>query len=218
MIKFRQVNLTYREDKILHDLSLQVQSGEFVYLIGKSGAGKSSLLRLLHGELAFSGGFIFRGQEVQFDVPDYRRQFQQQVKYVSQHLIFDSSKTVTENLAIYDHFKGLSRDLVAKNVAKWLSIFSLSHLREHYPDEISGGEQSRLALAMALTTQPQILLLDEPTANLDPKMSARVLTYLESLNAQGVTIFLATHDAHMLEKFPHRCLELREGKLDELSL
>ncbi|MBR2764022.1 MAG: cell division ATP-binding protein FtsE [Pseudolactococcus laudensis] len=213
MFKLKKINVTYQEDKILHDLSFQIQSGEFVYLTGKSGAGKSSLLRLLHGELSFSGDFIFREHDVQFEVPDYRRQFQKMVKYVSQQLMFDSSKTVVENLAIYDHFKRKAQNSVAENVAKWLSIFSLSHLREHYPDEISGGDQSRLALAMALTTQPRILLLDEPTANLDPKMSARVLTYLESLNAQGVTIILATHDASILEKFPHRCLELREGEI-----
>ncbi|GAB2021786.1 cell division ATP-binding protein FtsE [Pseudolactococcus yaeyamensis] len=218
MIKFKQVNLTHQEDKILNDISLQIQSGAFVYLTGKNGAGKSSLLKLLHGELAFSGEFIFQNQNVQFDDPDYRRQFQRQVKYVSQKLSFDSDKTVFENLAIYDHFKGLPEGLIAEKVEKLLTEFALLPLYRHYPDELSGGERSRLALAMALTTEPQVLLLDEPTANLDPKMSEQVLSFLELLNAQGLTIVLVTHDRQLLEKFPHRCLELCEGNLCELSL
>ena len=218
MITLNALNLSLKNsDRILCDVQLDIQSGEFVYVTGRSGAGKSSLLKLLHGDLAFTGDFSFQGQEVQFEHLAYLRAFQQQVKYVSQDLLFDASKTVFENLVIYDNFKGLPSEVSADKVAHLLRDFSLSHVARHFPDELSGGEQARLALAMMLTTEPSILLLDEPTANLDPKMSDQVLDLLEQMNARGVTIILATHDAHILKKFPHRQVVVREGKLYEQS-
>lgn len=217
MIKLKQIKLTYQDEQMLRDVSLDIKSGEFIYLIGKSGAGKSSLLKLLHGELDFSGDFMFQNHEVQFDQADYRRQFQRQVKYLSQDLLFDDSKTVVDNLAIYDNFRGLPEHLIADKVAQLLRGFSLTQVAQHFPAELSGGERARLALAMVIITEPTVLLLDEPTANLDPKMSVQVLNVLERLNAQGVTIILATHDAPILAKFPHRQFALSAGKGQELA-
>jgi cell division transport system ATP-binding protein len=193
-------------------VDLQIESGDFVFLVGSSGAGKSSLIRLLiRDELPSTGRVWVDGQDVvrmpRSAVPRLRRR----VGVVFQDFKLLPRKTVAENVAFALLVTGHSADVVREETDRALSLVGLSPRREHFPDQLSGGEQQRTAIARALVSRPRILIADEPTGNLDPVTSWEIIKLLVRVNELGTTLVMATHNAEIVNALRRRVIHLDRG-------
>jgi cell division transport system ATP-binding protein len=214
MILLEDIGKSYGSRQALRGITALVERGEFVYLTGPSGAGKTTLLRLLYrAELPDAGRIVVNGHDLvamrRRDVPAFRRRLG----------------------VIFQDFKLLRRRSVAENVSFVLSLIDLSdrdqqrraylalrrmglqHRQAALPEELSGGEQQRVAIARALVLQPDLILADEPTGNLDPERSIELIELFKTINYQGTTVLVATHDRMLIEAQPARTLVLDRGRL-----
>jgi len=215
MIQLFHVYKSYGPDAhALADVSLEIDKGEFVYLTGPSGAGKSTLLRLVfcadrpsRGQLLVGGRNV--GRLRSSAVPYLRRN----IGVVFQDFKLLPRRSIEENVAISLEILGLPHRDVRRRVYRVLKEVGLAHRLHHLPPRLSGGEQQRVAIARALVGEPQILLADEPTGNLDAERSREVMTLLESANARGTTVVVATHDQGLLAATDRRILRLEAGRL-----
>ena len=214
MIQAYNVNMSYKEDiQVLNDVSFEVQKGEFVFLVGESGAGKTTILRLLYrGLIPTSGELVVAGRNLstlsKSEIPGFRRQ----VGVVFQDFKLLPNKTVQQNIAVAMKVTGIKPTEGRHNVNQLLQQMSLVHRRDAYPEEISGGEQQRVAIARAMANSPTILLADEPTGNLDPKLSLEIMHLFENFNFRGTTILVATHDVALIRKLGKRVIRIQEGR------
>ncbi len=221
MIQLYHIELRYDGGvRALRDVSLDVGRGEFVFLTGASGAGKTSLLRLLFGaERPTSGQILVAGRNISrirgSEIPRLRRQ----IGVIFQDFKLLQDRTVHENVAIALEIAGASRRETRTRVWSTLKRLGLGHRLEHRPRALSGGEQQRVAIARALVTDPPLLLADEPTGNLDPELAMDIMDIIADANARGTTVMVATHDPTLLDRYPHRRLDLSGGRLvaDERS-
>lgn len=216
MIRFENVTRTYSSGgrPALNDISVEINRGDFVFLIGASGSGKSTLLRMILREsLPQQGKVTVAGQNLvlmlERRVPYYRRS----IGMVFQDFRLLPDKTVYENVAFAMRVIGATRSRIRKQVMKTLQRVQLDHLARRYPHEISGGEQQRAAIARAIVNQPAILLADEPTGNLDPRASEEVMKILRWINASGTTVVMATHDRAIVDSMRRRVIQLHRGGL-----
>ncbi len=215
MIQLYHIDLRYDGGvRALRDVSLAVDRGEFVFLTGSSGAGKTSLLRLLFaaerptaGQLLVAGRSISRIKAAQ--IPRLRRE----IGVIFQDFKLLMDRTVHENVAIPLEIAGASRRETRTRVWSTLKRLGLGHRLDHRPRALSGGEQQRVAIARALVTDPPLLLADEPTGNLDPELAHDIMDIIADANARGTTVIVATHDPSLLARYRHRLLELSEGRL-----
>ncbi|WP_127793798.1 cell division ATP-binding protein FtsE [Agromyces sp. LHK192] len=214
MIRFDSVTKTYsgQARPALDDLGVEILRGEFVFLVGASGSGKSSFLRLILKEEKPSKGSIHvLGQDLgtisNRKVPYFRRS----LGVVFQDFRLLPNKTVYENVAFTLRVIGKSRGYVQSAVPETLKLVGLEGKEKRMPHELSGGEQQRVAIARAIVNKPQILLADEPTGNLDPVTSAGIMTLLERINAGGTTVVMATHEAGIVDQMQRRVIELSSG-------
>ena len=214
MIQAYNVSMCYKEDiQVLHDVSFQVQKGEFTFLVGESGAGKTTILRLLYrGLVPTNGELVVAGRNLstlsKSEIPHFRRQ----IGVVFQDFKLLSNKTVQENIAISMKVTGIRRSEIRNSVNQLLHQMSLVHRRDAYPEEISGGEQQRVAIARAMANNPTILLADEPTGNLDPKLSLEIMRLFENFNFRGTTVLVATHDITLVRQLGRRVIRIQEGQ------
>ena len=215
MISLRGVSLTYPNGvRALDYVSLEIAKGDFVFLVGHSGTGKSSLLRLLyHESTPTSGDIIVDGIRVdklkRSLVPALRRH----LGVVFQDFKLLSDKTVWENVAFAMQVTGAhSRDIM-RQVPRALDLVGLSHKSRMYPGELSGGEQQRTAIARALVNNPKILLCDEPTGNLDPSNTTEIMELLLRINLKGTTVVVATHNQAVVDRMRRRVVRLEDGKI-----
>jgi len=198
----------------LDDVDVDIDKGEFVFLVGSSGSGKSTFLRLLLREdTPTSGKVHVAGKELSrlssWKVPALRRS----IGCVFQDFRLLPNKTVTQNVAFALEVIGKPRHQVAKIVPEVLELVGLEGKGQRMPDELSGGEQQRVAVARAFANRPMILLADEPTGNLDPSTSVGIMKLLDRINRTGTTVVMATHDAVIVDSMRRRVVELSEGRV-----
>jgi cell division transport system ATP-binding protein len=198
----------------LQDVTLEVGKGEFVFLTGPSGAGKSTLLKLIFcDEPASSGQLLLFGKNVAkiraSAVPFVRRN----IGVVFQDFKLLPQRTVAENVALPLEVRALGERDIRRRVTMLLRSVGLEHRADRFPLSLSGGEQQRVAVARALAPDPALLLADEPTGNLDPERTLEVMDLLETANARGTTVVVATHDRSLLERYKKRVLVLEKGRL-----
>lgn len=216
MIRFENVTKRYRgtAKPALNDVSFNVDRGDFVFLVGASGSGKSSCLRLIMREdVASSGQIHVLGHDLKRmssrKVPYFRRQ----IGSVFQDFRLLSTKTVFQNVAFALQVTGASRALTHTNVERVLELVGLTGKEKRMPTELSGGEQQRVAIARAIVGDPKLLLADEPTGNLDPATSTEIMRLLARINATGTTVVMATHEAGFVDQMKRRVIELKFGEL-----
>ena len=216
MIRFENVTKTYRRTSqpALNGISLEVERGEFVFVVGQSGSGKSTLLRLiLCEEAATSGNVLVAGRELsrlpRRKVPALRRE----IGTVFQDFRLLPNKDVFGNVAFALQVLGKSRQAIKAVVPETLEMVGLAGKEKRLPHQISGGEQQRVAIARAFVNKPLILLADEPTGNLDPTTSLEIVRLLDRINRTGTTIVMATHDNGIVDQLRKRVLELDDGEL-----
>jgi cell division transport system ATP-binding protein len=216
VIRFDRVTKLYptQSRPALGDVTVEVAKGEFVFLVGQSGSGKSTFLRLvLREEKATSGAIHVAGKDLArlagWKVPGLRRQ----IGTVFQDFRLLPSKSVTENVAFALEVIGRPRHQIAKVVPEVLQLVGLQGKGDRLPDELSGGEQQRVAIARAFVNRPMILLADEPTGNLDPATSVGIMKLLDRINRVGTTVVMATHDAAIVDSMRRRVVELESGQV-----
>ncbi len=215
MIQLYNVSKRYSRDSIaVKDLSVKIDKGEFVYVTGASGAGKTTFLRMLYvAERPTRGQILVDGQNVtrirSHQIPYLRRK----IGVVFQDFKLLQSRTVYENVAFALEAQGKKRFEVSKKVYQALKEVGLEHRLQRKPLELSGGEQQRIAIARALVVDPLILLADEPSGNLDQEVTMDIMNLFKRANARGTTVLLATHDYSLHQRFPRRVLTLDQGKL-----
>jgi cell division transport system ATP-binding protein len=216
VIRFEKVTKTYPGSgrPALEQVSVDVEKGEFVFLVGQSGSGKSTALRLILRETRPSEGRVYvAGKEINrlagWKVPRLRRQ----IGTVFQDFRLLQNKTVAENVAFAMQVTGHSRTEIGKRVPETLELVGLDGKGDRMPDELSGGEQQRVAIARAFVNKPMILIADEPTGNLDPATSVGIMKLLDRINRTGTTVLMATHDAGVVDQMRKRVIELGNGRV-----
>ena len=216
MIRIEHLSKTYRKNdvKALRDLTLDIAKGEFVFLVGASGSGKSTFIKLLiKDEEPDTGEIIVAGKRLDqlrsWRIPQLRRE----VGCVFQDFKLLENKTVNENVAFALEVIGKPRAAIERTVPEVLKLVGLDNKHNAYPHELSGGEQQRVSIARAFVNRPRILLCDEPTGNLDPTTSLGIMKLLDRINRTGTTVVMATHDQHIVDSMRRRVVELSDGML-----
>jgi cell division transport system ATP-binding protein len=215
MIRLESVSKVYKgEVTALRDASVNIDKGEFVFLVGASGSGKSTFIRLLNREETPTTGKIWvAGKDVgglsSSKVPFLRRN----IGCVFQDFKLLPSKTVAENVAFSLEVIGRPRNVIRSQVPAILELVGLGDKADRFPNELSGGEQQRVSVARAFVNRPLILLADEPTGNLDPATSVGIMRLLERINKTGTTVVMATHDRSIVDTMRRRVIELEHGDI-----
>tara|TARA_B110000116_G_C16753109_1_gene544389 strand:- start:848 stop:1540 length:693 start_codon:yes stop_codon:yes gene_type:complete len=214
-----KVNIKQNDKVILSNISLSINKGEFVYMIGKTGIGKSSLLRILYGDLKIGEGEanvmgINLNKIKDKKIPYLRRK----LGIVFQDFKLLSDRSIEKNLIfVLKATDWRNSSEIGVRIEEVLKMVKLKDVRNKFPHELSGGEQQRVAIARALLNKPELVLADEPTGNLDPATSIEIMQLLKDIHNDGTTILIATHDYEIISKFPAKTIRIEKGRLFELS-
>ena len=219
-ITLEGINLHQEDRLIFENINLSIKHGDFVYLVGETGSGKSSLVKSLYGEIKVSAGNIYvTGYNLNKigidDIPQLRRK----LGIVFQDFQLLSDRTINDNLEFVLKATGWKdKKLISERINKVLEDVHLEEFNNKMPYELSGGEKQRAAIARALLNNPEIILADEPTGSLDPKKSEKIIQLLKDINNKGTTVVIATHDYEIIKKFNSRIIRCYEKKLKEITL
>lgn len=214
MIRLFNVSKRYNDVVAVSGVTLEIAKGEFVFLTGPSGAGKTTLLRLmLRQEFPSTGQILVNGRNVgalpAAKIPDLRRS----IGVVFQDFKLIQRKTALDNVAYVLNVAGVPRSQQRKQAYEALRSVGLNHKLSAYPSALSGGEQQRVAIARAVVNQPDLLLADEPTGNLDPDLAVEIMRLFREINARGTTVLVATHDRDLIERMQRRTVILERGQV-----
>jgi cell division transport system ATP-binding protein len=215
VIEFNNVTKIYKKEfTAVKNIDLNIDKGEFVFIVGKSGAGKSTLIKLLLKEISPTEGIIrYNGQDIdkirKRNVAEYRRH----IGFVFQDFRLLPKLTVYENVAFAMEMICCTSKSIRREVPVVLSMVGLSDKAKYYPDELSGGEQQRVAIARAVINKPETIIADEPTGNLDTETSAEIMKILSEINRRGTTVIMATHAREIVNKYQRRVIELKNGSI-----
>lgn len=217
VIELSAAGIYQRENLVLADVDLEVFKGEFIYVIGKVGTGKTSLIKTLNAELPLVEG---KGEVLGSQLAGIRRSeiplLRRKMGVVFQDFRLLSDRNVRNNLAFVLQATGWKgKDTISERVIEVLEIVGMLSKQDKMPHELSGGEQQRVVIARAILNNPEIILADEPTGNLDPETSEEILDLFIRLNKEGKTVLMATHDYAVIAKHPARTLVCSDGKLSD---
>ena len=218
VIELKDVSVSYDHRPVLDRINFTLENGEFAYLIGQTGAGKSSFLRLIYRDLLPDTGSVHVADM------DVTALSEKKVPYLRRRLgiVFQDfqllpDRTVYENVAFALEVTGQKKSFIKQRVLEVLGMVGLSHKRKNKPGDLSGGEQQRVVIARALANEPRIMLADEPTGNLDPQASASIMDLLKQINNRGMSVLMVTHDYKTVKQYPYRTLRLDNGRLQEID-
>lgn len=215
MIEFRNVSKVYNNGtEALHNINLKVEKGEFVFIVGSSGAGKSTFLKLITcEERPNEGQVLIDGQDISHirkgKIPYVRRK----MGFVFQDFRLIDHMTVYDNVAFAMRVVGASPKAIKKRVPYILGLVGLQHKAKHYPTEMSGGERQRVGLARALVNNPSMIIADEPTGNIDPALSYEIVDLLSAINERGTTVLMVTHEHSLVKHFHKRIIQIHSGEI-----
>tara|TARA_X000001036_G_scaffold412534_1_gene426114 strand:+ start:1103 stop:1783 length:681 start_codon:yes stop_codon:yes gene_type:complete len=218
IVSFSDATINQSGKTILTNVSIEVPEGSFVFLIGRTGSGKSSLIKTIYGDLELAGGV---GNVTGYDltrlkskqIPNLRRE----LGVVFQDFKLLQDRTIGENLKFVLRSTGWkNKKEIDDRINKVLKMVGISLNKDKYPFELSGGEQQRVAIARALLNEPKLIIADEPTGNLDPQTSQEIMQLFKSLHEKGMTLLMATHDYQMIVKFPGKIFKCEDGKIFEV--
>ena len=215
MIKLEHVYKTYGTgNKALEDLSFSMEDGEFAFLVGPSGSGKTTVIKLLTGEeAATEGTVIVNGYDLSTMPMRRLPKLRRTLGVIFQDFRLIDNRTVYENVALAMQVVGAPGSEIRKRVPYVLGLVGLQDLQRVKPRDLSGGEQQRVAIARALANNPRTIIADEPTGNIDPALSATLMTLLTKISEQGTTMLVVTHEQELVNRFAQRVIRIRDGQL-----
>jgi len=214
MILFQSVTKRYDEHMVLNNIELQIGGGEFVTLIGPSGAGKSTLIHALIGATSIDRGSItVDGHDITKFTREQLQNYRRGIGMVFQDFKLLPKKTVYENVAFAMEVCGENEDVIRKRVKEVLEMVGLQNKNGNFPNQLSGGEKQKTAVARALVHNPKLFIADEPTGNLDPESSIEILNLLQKIHINGSTVILATHNKHLVDRLMKRVVVMRSGSI-----
>jgi cell division transport system ATP-binding protein len=215
MIHLQGVSVEYANGvRALRDIDLSICKGEFVFVVGSTGSGKSTFLRLLYREmLPTRGSVVVDNEDVTLLKPSAVPFLRRKLGIVFQDFKLLPQKNVWENLAFALRVIGTNPKDIRRRIGEVLELVGLTHRCDSFPNQMSGGEQQRAAIARALINHPTILIADEPTGNLDPGTSWEIMQLLEQINVRGTTVLVATHDSQIVDRMKKRVIQLESGSL-----
>lgn len=218
VVEFQNISVAYNHRPVLDGVNFSLESGEFTYLIGQTGAGKSSFLRLIYRDLLPDHGSVRVADMDVTALPDKKVPYlRRRLGIVFQDFQLLSDRTVYENVAFSLQVTSEKKSFIKQRVLEVLGMVGLSHKRKNMPEDLSGGEKQRVVIARALANEPRILLADEPTGNLDPAASAEIMDLLKQINNRGMAVLMVTHDYDTVKQYPYRTLKLENGRIKEIK-
>ncbi len=218
VIEFKNVSVRYENRLVLNDVNFSLHNGEFVYLIGSTGAGKSSFLKSIYRDVIPQVGEIYVDGELITKIPERKVPYlRRKLGIVFQDFQLLPDRDVFDNVAFALEVTSYPARNVKQRVLEVLNLVGLSNKRTNMPNELSGGEQQRVVIARALANEPRILLADEPTGNLDPEASSAIMDVLKIINNRGMAVLMVTHNYDIVRQYPHRTVKLDSGTLIEDS-
>lgn len=214
MVEFKNISFSYSKDSGIYDIDLKVDDNEFCFLVGPTGSGKSSLLKMIYFDILPSEGEIdVLGYNSKKTRKNSIHKLRKKIGVIFQDYKLLKQRTVYENIALPLHINGVGRKKIKDNVEEALELTDLLDYQDKYPNQLSGGEQQRVCIARAIVKNPELILADEPTGNLDPAAAHKILKILEQINKEGTTIIMATHNYKLISDRDYRIIELKAGSL-----
>ena len=214
MVEFKNISFSYSKDSGVYDIDIKVNDSEFCFLVGPTGSGKSSLLKMIYFDILPSEGEIdVLGYNSKKTKKNKIHKLRKKIGVIFQDYKLLKQRTVYENIALPLHINGVGRKKIKDNVEEALELTDLLDFQDKYPNQLSGGEQQRVCIARAIVKNPELILADEPTGNLDPAAAHKILKILEQINKEGTTVIMATHNYKLISDRDYRIIELKAGSL-----